>query len=675
MLMFFLTASFACRYIFGHVGQRTDVVIVTHNALMYAQKGLLSVKTNTDWRTSRLYIVDSGSDVETISWLEQFCEPSFCTFSSLGNVGYTKAANFGVRQAHSSAVVLMNPDVLVCRTWIDKLLEALSACKSHALVGPLSNAASFQSFPDVFAGDGALKINHLPEGVSHQDMCDLLDTHSLNDFPDATFINGFLMLFKRKAFEEVGGLDEVSFPVGYGEENDFAIRLQNAGYTIAIADNTYAFHFKTTGFSPEERRTLSQAGSRQNHEKHGAAFFDTHVDFMKSQVDFMRSKHALTDALQALGHVSQPLVHHLGLTIYFHLPVRGAGGGVISIVQVVKEMQLIGIKASITIQRSHEEFYVSHPSFENENHDAPIFIAYDNDEDLRGHFKRADAVVATIFTSLPTVLSLMEEENANYIPAYFIQDYEAYFGIEGSTVQHEAIQSYTSAKEYDVLCFAKTRWLTDVLREKHDLHVHLVTPSLDHDIYAGGHCSHSKPLHIVAMVRTSTPRRSPLMTMKILSALKQEFGKSVFVTIFGSTKQDVKQLQKVRALSKIKAYDVNREILATHDVSHLLRGADIFLDLSTYQAFGRTAVECMASNCIPVVPSIGGAADIVADGSGVAVDTSDFEAIMKALRNLFNESARNIRIMKLRGRIRAATMTSRKAAREIAELVLNKIFT
>ena len=103
---------------------------------------------------------------------------------------------------------------------------------------------------------GDLAVNRLPPHVSVSDMCEVVEKVTARDFPEATFINGFLMLFKRSAFDSVRGFDEDSFPVGYGEENDFAVRLQDHGYTLAFADNSYAYHFKTTGFSLDEETTL-----------------------------------------------------------------------------------------------------------------------------------------------------------------------------------------------------------------------------------------------------------------------------------------------------------------------------------------------------------------------------------------------------------------------------------
>ena len=58
-------------------------------------------------------------------------------------------------------------------------------------------------------------------------------------------------------------------------------------------------------------------------------------------------------------------------------------------------------------------------------------------------------------------------------------------------------------------------------------------------------------------------------------------------------------------------------------VAELLRKADIFLDLSDYQAFGRTGLEAMACGCAVVLPQKGGVHEYAIDGdNAILVDTA-----------------------------------------------------
>ena len=138
-----------------------DIVAVTRNAIEFSKEGLTSVKIHTDWRYARLILVDSGSTPDNLEWFTSFCEEPFCTLFDIGDVGYTVAVNFGIRKTSAKYVVAMNPDVIVYGNWLKHLKAGMDSCPTHAMVGPLSNAASFQSVPNVYEASGAFANNQL----------------------------------------------------------------------------------------------------------------------------------------------------------------------------------------------------------------------------------------------------------------------------------------------------------------------------------------------------------------------------------------------------------------------------------------------------------------------------------------------------------------------------------
>ena len=72
----------------------------------------------------------------------------------------------------------------------------------------------------------------------------------------------------------------------------------------------------------------------------------------------------------------------------------------------------------------------------------------------------------------------------------------------------------------------------------------------------------------------------------------------------------------------------------------MLRDADVFLDCSMYQAFGRTALEAMACGATAVVPRIGGATEFARDGENcLLTDTWDVEATTAAVSRLVDDRA------------------------------------
>jgi glycosyltransferase involved in cell wall biosynthesis len=72
--------------------------------------------------------------------------------------------------------------------------------------------------------------------------------------------------------------------------------------------------------------------------------------------------------------------------------------------------------------------------------------------------------------------------------------------------------------------------------------------------------------------------------------------------------------------------------LGLNAVAALLREADIFVDASSFQAMGLTAMEAMASGAVVVGPLDGGLGEIIHDGeTGLLVDTRDEAAIADAV--------------------------------------------
>jgi glycosyltransferase involved in cell wall biosynthesis len=81
-------------------------------------------------------------------------------------------------------------------------------------------------------------------------------------------------------------------------------------------------------------------------------------------------------------------------------------------------------------------------------------------------------------------------------------------------------------------------------------------------------------------------------------------------------------------------------------IAGLLERSDVFLDFSTWQALGLTALEAMASGCAVVVPRLGGTAAFARDGENALLcDTDDADACREVAVRLVadNELRRRLR--------------------------------
>ncbi|WP_428681729.1 glycosyltransferase family 2 protein [Reyranella sp.] len=246
-----------------------DIVICVHNAVDETLGCLESIFRHTTIPHTVTIIDDRSNDV-TREQLRRYVQgkPWIRMFENEANLGYTRSANIGISSSTAEWVVLLNSDTLVTQGWLEGMFEVVKARPNAAMIGPVSNAASWQSVPNLHDIKGGWSSNPLPEGFSHDDVGRLVRELSPQEFPEATLLNGFCTLMRRNVIAEVGYLDEVAFPMGYGEENDLCLRVRKAGYSLALADHVYVYHVKSASFGNIRRAELSKRGTAQLLAKH-----------------------------------------------------------------------------------------------------------------------------------------------------------------------------------------------------------------------------------------------------------------------------------------------------------------------------------------------------------------------------------------------------------------------
>jgi hypothetical protein len=117
-------------------------------------------------------------------------------------IGYTKAVNHGIRESKGDFVILLNDDTVVLdwgmNAWIDTLMKPFSDPKV-GITGPVKD----------FCGNS-----------------------------QRNFMIFFCVCIRRALFDELGLLDEVFNPGG-GEDTDFCIKTENAGYSLVQVPNEH----------------------------------------------------------------------------------------------------------------------------------------------------------------------------------------------------------------------------------------------------------------------------------------------------------------------------------------------------------------------------------------------------------------------------------------------------
>jgi GT2 family glycosyltransferase len=612
------------------------VVVCVHDALGDLRRCLRSLLTKTG-RPFHLILVDDGSGPEARDFLRRFSDqnPATTLVTREGPPhGYTLAANEGLRASSADYVVLLNSDTVVTVGWLDRLVECGESDRSLGIVGPLSNAASHQSVPRLREG-GGWAVNALPPFLTPDGVAYLLSEAAPRSCPRLPFLNGFCYAIKREVIDTIGLFDEENFASGYCEENDFSYRASQEGFELAVADSAYVFHAKSRSYGQEGRRDLARCNYQLFTAKHGEENIGRLVESLERDTSLEPLRELVAEATADAASFIRAFqrAHPSPLRVAFVLysvPYRAAGG-VHSIYQETRGMRTLGIDAKILVPANGLDHARRHYADADE-----VFVAYADEKDLFDRTADREVIVATQFRSVALLRGLCERRG-DFLPAYYVQDYEPFFHGERSEEGVEALASYGAIP--DQLLFAKTQWLCELIGRIHDRPVAKVEPSIDHEVYrplAGRRPDGQGKVRIVGMVRPGTPRRQALGTLRILDRVQTELGSQVDVTVFGVEPQRLRRLAPMRA-PRVK----NLGLLTREQVAETLAQSDVFLDFSTYQAFGRTALEAMACGCVAVVPQIGGVDEYAVHGeNSFVVDTRNEDDAFDALVDLAGDPKR-----------------------------------
>lgn len=646
-----------------HNGHGVDIIIPVFNALDDVKKCLKSVTESDQDQIHTVFVVNDGSDQETTKWLENFCnnKKPFKLINNPHNIGYTKTVNIGLSQAQSDYVITLNSDTIIPQNLIGSMLACFSSDPSIGVVGPLSNAASWQNVPNLIGDDGRFAINTIPFNLDTNEFNHLVNRASTRSFPAVEFVNGFCFMVKKAVLDRIGLLDEDAFPMGYGEENDLCLRVSEAGYKLAIADNCYVFHAKSKSFGNERKTELSKLGHQKLIEKHGDRFLEK-LEQTKANPALDRVRDRLTTFLANTINGKSPI----DLRILFLLPVKGGGGGAHSVIQEVMAMRALHVEAKIAINADHYEDFQDKYSDLGDKLFAEIFIQYNPDRPEELDTKDFDCVVATIFSSVKHLQMMLDQSN-HFLPCYYVQDYEPLFFKEGTEQWLEAKSSYALIKNCCLI--AKTSWIADEVYKHHSVQVHKVRPSLDEDIYFASRSTQlNKQIVITAMIRPQTPRRGAARTMILLSQLKRRFKDRIQIRLFGCESSN----PEWKTLHQDFDY-INHGILTRTEVAELLKQSAVFIDLSDYQAFGRTGFEAMACGCVPVLPIHGGANEFATDNANaLLVDTFNVDETLRRLIPIIENPVKRLE-MKLNG-VESSMKYSKLNAAQSELVVLHRNF-
>ncbi len=607
----------------------TDIVICVHNALPDVHVCLESVTRYTSQPYS-LILVDDGSDQECQLYLKSFAKEHQAVLIRNEHArGYTVAANQGLHRSNADYVVLLNSDTIVTTDWLDRMIACGESDDLIGLVGPLSNAATWQSIPEIMI-DGQFAENKLSTGQSAEDLGRLTAKYSARLYPRVPFLNGFCLMIKRRVIDQIGYFDEEAFGPGYGEENDYALRATKCRWQLAVADDAYVYHSQSRSYSDERRAELSKHAGNILIQNYGPSIVNKGVSQCRWDrvMEGIRARSRVM--LERQQYIAEGHARWSGNKVLFLLPGASGAGGSHVVLDEAEAMRDMGVDVTI-LNLAQYKYGFDHAYADNS---LPVMFV-DDEVEMSKLLKNYDAVVATLFSSVDW-MRLPESDTAEFVRGYYIQDFEPLFFPKESADYESALQSYTRYE--DLIRLTKTAWNQLMVREQIGVDCQLVGPSVNIDLHRPrrrqGPEWPRRPLRIAAMIRPSSPHRAGTLTLEILRDIYTRHSTEVEVVLFGCEEKALRGFGVPMDFS----YQLFG-ILPRRRLAALLNEIDVFADFSHWQAMGLTAMEAMCYGAAVIVPKKGGAASFVTHGeNGMMVDTESKSECLSALDRLVTDT-------------------------------------
>lgn len=187
-----------------------SVVVTCWNGKELLEKNLpylIKASKNSDNRIREIIVVDDASTDDSVEFVRQH---AIKVIEHKNNLGYSAVCNSGVKAAGSELVVILNLDVIPND---DFLKSALPHFEDNKVFSVTFNEGKF--------GPGKLGWKN---GFLEIEPTEISQSTCLTDWP-----NGGSSIFRKKVWEELGGMSEVFLPF-YFEDIDLGIRARRNGY-------------------------------------------------------------------------------------------------------------------------------------------------------------------------------------------------------------------------------------------------------------------------------------------------------------------------------------------------------------------------------------------------------------------------------------------------------------
>ena len=158
------------------------------------------------------------------------------------NLGFIGNVNRTFAECGDADVVLLNSDTVTTTGWLQRIAACAASDPRIATITPWSNNAEICSFPAL------CENNPVPDDPDR--IAAACASAGAPEYPELPTAVGFCMYIRRAALRQTGDFDTATFGRGYGEENDFCLRVAGMGWRNVLCDDAYVVHAGNASFGP-----------------------------------------------------------------------------------------------------------------------------------------------------------------------------------------------------------------------------------------------------------------------------------------------------------------------------------------------------------------------------------------------------------------------------------------
>lgn len=237
------------------------VVVPIYDDLPGLERCIVALRDGLDFGVDRVLLSnDAGPNADVIERrvLELIDgHPGFEYVRNERNLGFVGNCNRAVLEIDTTGndILLLNSDTVPAAGFVEEMAAVLASDEMIGVVCARSDNATIASLPFSRRNPTARMSPERTQQV-HAAVRDLLPRST-----PAPVAMGFCFLTRRSLIERFGLFDEVFSP-GYGEENDYCLRINEHGYTSVFANRALVIHTGSTSFSGDRGPTLRLAHER-----------------------------------------------------------------------------------------------------------------------------------------------------------------------------------------------------------------------------------------------------------------------------------------------------------------------------------------------------------------------------------------------------------------------------